>query len=528
MKMKKLLALVLALVMVLSLAACSKAPAGESTEAAKTEAAGTEAAGTEAAGTEAADTKAAEGSYPKLRLNMTSFTGEAPAHAQEVTDAINAQLREKAGAEVEFVWVGFADMRTQLNLLLTGGDDSLDILNSFWYAPLGELVANGQVAPLDDLLKSDGQDILKLYEPYQEVLDCGKVNGQIYGIPTFTAWSSPNIYLCFEEEAKGIEMHDIDTIDQLTEILVQLKEKNPDKYFIPGATEPYWVPKGIDYLGDTNYLGVLMDCTKDTTVTNYYESEYFKNFLDNVKIWKEKEIISPDSMSNPNPTLMSFQNKISYGTPGYGYNMTNTIYEANASQQYGANITGFEIGERLLTTGNINTYLYHVTSFCKEKEAAMRVLNLLYTDPEVAQIYTNGVKDVTYGINDKGQCCYVNGATDANSAGWSVGYAYANPNDFLTPTWDYQREDAYELMKQDNANAIPSLALGFTCDLSPVADQVGACANVIAQYYNPLMNGEVDIDEVLPQFQQALHDAGIDAIIAEKQKQLNAWLEAKK
>ena len=82
-------------------------------------------------------------------------------------------------------------------------------------------------------------------------------------------------------------------------------------------------------------------------------------------------------------------------------------------------------------------------------------------------------------------------------------------------------------MEKDNAEAIPSLALGFTCDLSPVADQVGACANVIAQFYNPLMNGEVDIDEVLPQFQQALHDAGIDAIIAEKQKQLDAWLASK-
>ena len=157
----------------------------------------------------------------------------------------------------------------------------------------------------------------------------------------------------------------------------------------------------------------------------------------------------------------------------------------------------------------------------------MRVLNLLYTDPEVAMIYTNGVEGITYGINDEGQCCYVNGATDATSAGWSVGYAYANPNDFLTPTWDYQRKDAYDLMAEDNKNAIPSKALGFTCDLTPVADQVSACVNVIAQYYNPLMNGEVDIDEVLPQFQQALHDAGIDAIIAEKQKQLDAWLASK-
>ena len=287
--MKKMLALVLALVMVFSLFACTSTPSGNDTTAApETTKAADETTKAADDGTTAAP--ATDGNYPKLRLNMTSFTGDPPTHAQEVQDALNAKLIEKgAAAEIEFVWVGFADMRTQLNLLLTGGDDSLDILNSFWYAPIGELVANGQIAPLDDLLKSSGQDILKLYEDYQVVLDCGKVNGVQYGIPTFTAWSSPNIYICFAAEAEGIEMKDIQTIDQLTEVLIKLKEKNPDKYFIPGATEPYWVPKGIDYLGDTNYLGVLMDCTKDTTVTNYYESDYFVNFLNNVKIWKEKE-----------------------------------------------------------------------------------------------------------------------------------------------------------------------------------------------------------------------------------------------
>ena len=31
----------------------------------------------------------------------------------------------------------------------------------------------------------------------------------------------------------------------------------------------------------------------------------------------------------------------------------------------------------------------------------------------------------------------------------------------------------------------------------------------------------------LPVFQKALHDAGIDAVIAEKQAQLDAWLAAK-
>ena len=130
--MKKLLALVLAFVMVFSLAACTKPAGNDQTDAPKTE----EAATTKAdSGETEATEPATDGSYPKLRLNMTSFTGDPPTHAQEVLDALNAKLIEKgAGAELEFVWVGFADMRTQLNLLLTGGDDSLDILNLHLFA----------------------------------------------------------------------------------------------------------------------------------------------------------------------------------------------------------------------------------------------------------------------------------------------------------------------------------------------------------------------------------------------------------
>lgn len=45
----------------------------------------------------------------------------------------------------------------------------------------------------------------------------------------------------------------------MTDAMISLKKANPDKYFIPGSTDPYWIPKSIDYFGDTNYLGVLTD-----------------------------------------------------------------------------------------------------------------------------------------------------------------------------------------------------------------------------------------------------------------------------
>ena len=54
--------------------------------------------------------------------------------------------------------------------MLTGGEDSIDIFSSFWYMPMSTLYANGQLAPLNDLLASDGQGILDLCQTNQVTL----------------------------------------------------------------------------------------------------------------------------------------------------------------------------------------------------------------------------------------------------------------------------------------------------------------------------------------------------------------------
>ena len=476
------------------------------------------------------DTAGDDGSYPVIRINETAFYGGPPANGDLIEDALNEILREKAHAEIEFVYVQMSDMKTQLNLLLTGGDDSLDLFSSFFYAGVSELVSNGQVMAIDDLLASDGQGIQEIFADYPEILDCGRVNGKLYGIPSVCAWTCENCYLVMEDIVDGADIElpeKISNLDELTPYLLQMKEANPDKYFIAGSSAPYWYPKTIDYLGDANYLGVILNPENSTKIENYYESEYFLNFLDNVKIWKENDLICPDPMSNDNQILGNLSNKITYGITGYDYNLENTIYEAEMQNSYDGSIVGTQIGEKYLTTANAGTYMWHITPFCKDPEAAMRVLNVLYTDPEAANILMNGLEGVTYVTDENGQLEYPEGVTNHQEAGWFAMYNAARPNGFLCPTWNYSRPDAYELLQEDNKNAIKSTALGFTPDFSPVSDQYAACANVIAQYYVPLINAVVDIDETLPVFQQALRDAGIEDIIAEEQRQFDEWLAAK-
>ena len=77
---------------------------------------------------------------------------------------------------------------------------------------------------------------------------------------------------------------------------------------------------------------------------------------------------------------------------------------------------------------------------------------------------------------------------------------------------------------RENKTCDKSLALGFSFDSTKVADQMTACANVVAQYYTPLMYGEVDIESTLPEFQAALKSAGIDDIIARnKHSLMHGW-----
>ena len=518
--MKRIISALLVCLLVLSLAACGGgAQSGNTANS-----------GNSKNDSSIGDTAGDDGSYPVIRINETAFYGGPPANGDLIEDALNEILREKAHAEIEFVYVQMSDMKTQLNLLLTGGDDSLDLFSSFFYAGVSELVSNGQVMAIDDLLASDGQGIQEIFADYPEILDCGRVNGKLYGIPSVCAWTCENCYLVMEDIVDGADIElpeKISNLDELTPYLLQMKEANPDKYFIAGSSAPYWYPKTIDYLGDANYLGVILNPENSTKIENYYESEYFLNFLDNVKIWKENDLICPDPMSNDNQILGNLSNKITYGITGYDYNLENTIYEAEMQNSYDGSIVGTQIGEKYLTTANAGTYMWHITPFCKDPEAAMRVLNVLYTDPEAANILMNGLEGVTYVTDENGQLEYPEGVTNHQEAGWFAMYTAARPNGFLCPTWNYSRPDAYELLQEDNKNAIKSTALGFTPDFSPVSDQYAACANVIAQYYVPLINAVVDIDETLPVFQQALRDAGIEDIIAEEQRQFDEWLAAK-
>lgn len=67
--------------------------------------------------------------------------------------------------------------------------------------------------------------------------------------------------------------------------------------------------------------------------------------------------------------------------------------------------------------------------------------------------------------------------------------------------------------------------MGFVFDSTPVQSAVNRCKTVTDKYHNVLMSGYLDPEDALPRFLAELEEAGIGAVITEKQAQLDTWLE---
>ena len=82
-------------------------------------------------------------------------------------------------------------------------------------------------------------------------------------------------------------------------------------------------------------------------------------------------------------------------------------------------------------------------------------------------------------------------------------------------------------IKEMNQTATPRPNSGFVFDKEPVANQIAAVTNVVAEYHNTLITGQnANVDQLVDEFVSELKSNGMDEIVEEAQRQLDAWREA--
>lgn len=458
---------------------------------------------------ESAETESTEDMYTVKILAYGDGTTEAE---QEISEAISEITREKIGVNVEITKGYTAD---ELNLMLTSGEP-MDIFPAMsWEVNFASIVNQGLVCPITDLLDEYAPETKASISDADWA--CVTINGEIYGIPMNKEKASSS-GICVRSdvvEELGIDLDTIKTFDDVEEMLMLVKE-NTDYYPMGSDAGNLVNILPCDDLGDG--LGVLENIfDDDLTVVDWYETDSYRDLVYMMYDWNQKGLIMPDATSNTEPSTSVLAANVFSVFANFKPGV-----ERQASNEAGIDLTCVDLYGATSATGSV-CLPYCIAASSEQPEKAMQVLELLYTDPEVANLFTNGIegKYWVYVDEENDVIDYPEGE-DMTTTGWST-YSWASPNQLITSIRKGDEVTLWDDLQEFNANAHDSAAKGFMWDNSKVMNEVTACQNVIEKYSQGLELGVLNPDETLDVFIQELKDAGIDTIVAEKQAQLDEW-----
>lgn len=504
--MKKIVALIL----VLCLALCMLAGCG----------------GTEAAS--AAGSATAEGSDEVFHMVMEVITyGFDDPDLKMVQDAVNEITVPKIGVEVEFLPVPIMNMASKLGMQVSGGE-KIDLTVAGLLTTPSRLAADGLLQPITQYV-AESEALTSLAEG---VLDAGMINGELYAYPGSNANGAQITFFYDKDLAEqyNIQLPDrLDTPEKWDDLLSQVKASGMEQYGITlgdgNACEYEWTP--FDALGDEAYAsyGVILDKDADAnTIVNYYETEEYMTKCKTHYDWQQKGYAVPDSNSNGYSTLDSMTQGMNFGFVSQGGVGMSTAYFSKIT---GKNIGAIPMSDINTKNGNVLNFCWGVPSTCEHPEKVVKFLELMFTDTDLANLLNYGIEGVHYVTREGSQIIDYPEGIDSSSCGYG-----AFVGSYGDATKIYQRAP----MTDEFVATIPdymypkapvSKYLGYTFDESPVSTELAAVNAAIGQYGPTLECGLVDPEEVIPEFISALKAAGIDTVIAENQKQLDAWLASK-
>ena len=481
------------------------------------------AASTASAGDSAAAEEGGNASYEQITYAFVSFN-TIPDDCSDVEEEINKITRDKIGVEVKLMPLSIADYSQQVSLAAQNGE--IDLFHTLGDLP--NAIATDMVLDITDMIDEYAPETKALLD--EGWLKTTSKDGRLYAIPTLKPFALQPMLIYRKDIAEelGLDMESVKSAEDLTAIFEQVKEARPEiTPLAPVSTGDSgmtrWIQK-VDFLSGDYFSPVGVIQGDDMTVKSFFELPDFVNYAHMVRDWYEKGLIMKDAATTTSAAaeLMSSGNYFAYSA-SYSYPLEDTA--ASLSAPSGHEVGAIALGDAYLGTSSINAVAQAVASTSEHPEAALKFLNLTYTDPDVINTMLYGIEGRDYVKNEDGTVSYPEGQ-DASTVPYTAQLSCGVLGNFFIQ-WPLQGSGSVESLAwedEQNHNAPASPAMGFTFDATNVRTQLTAVNNVIQQYLPGICCGSVDPDTAIAEFSKAFAEAGGEEINAEIQKQLDAWL----
>jgi len=439
---------------------------------------------------------------------------------EQIEELVNEITLPAIGCRVKIIDCPIGQ-HEELTKKINAGIEQVDIIETGLTTSLSSLASSGVLTELEDLLHEYAPD---LEQKEGRLLQATTINGHIYAL-------TANLY-CSRAEGIGynsdiaakynIVFPDKVDLDILTGVGKQLAESGSGIYLTTqGDGELSAIDSFYDmetFGGGFNY-GVIMNPLVSTDIVNLYETDEYRNYCRVMKKWRDLGYMPSDSLiSGQNGQYMfnSGQSFFQYSSVSPGTEMMDAHKELDFEEEY-IPITGNRITTRLA-----QEFAWGITRGCTHPEKAMELLNLIYTNADLANLLQYGRENIEYinlgdgviqPVSDEDGSLY--------SSYFSVFgdtmqmYHYASDSDNKT-------ESIKDFFEQSQTG----LTFGYVFQADDVFANIQAVQNVVNEYRPVLETGMADdSDLLLDEFLNALDAAGINEIIEENQKQLDEWLE---
>ena len=442
-------------------------------------------------------------------------SGDAPIDTAMVVEAANAYSAEKIGVEVELIFKN----EEQFGLGMQTGEPYDMTFTCDWANDFASNAYNEMFYDITDLVKTATPALYEaIDQKYWDV--AGSLNGVIYAVPTLKDMASQQFFRMDKEryEAIGIELPAAMSFADLEPMLKAYKENYDDLY-------PLMMGKG-GLTGMTNcaqwiagnYLCSpynLAGTDRENKIIPFWEAEELMERYQLLHKWYELGYINPDAA--PVESMgREVRASVRSGSAWAGY-------YSGYSSWGGMEVQGVSYSGPYMSTATMRGAMNAINAAASEEQAiaCLKYLELLNTDRQFRDILRYGVEGTHFNYVE------VNGnkvveRTEQGNNNWSMdGFVTGSVvNASCTSESYYDWNEIYA----DYANAIVSTLGTFTFDKTDVEAECAACSAVMEKYTAELVTGTLDIDAKIETIKAELIAAGIEAIQAEAQAQLDAYL----
>lgn len=503
---RRLAALGMAGVLTASMLAGCSTGSKETTEAVKTESSESGTKEESEAGTTAKDSSTDE----TVTVKWCVFGDKAQDHDMVMED-LNKKLKDKINIQLEMDVIPQGEFNDKMKLASTAGEDFDLVFTSNWLNSFDENISRDAFMPIDELFEQYGQGIKDSMPEW--LLDVAKVDGKLYAVPNQQVIARQLGVVIQKEYADkyGFDKTSLKDIRELEPFMDEIVKNEPalfaiDKRVDPAIEKEY---EGLATVANNSSAYIRKDDPEATLIpaTDVIE-EQMK--LDNE--WYKKGYIRQDIATVTDNSADVKANRyvcsLSAYKPGQG---------AEFSSRQGVEYIAVPIeGSYVQSTSGIET-MTAVNINSKNPEAAMKLLNLVYTDKEIFNELLFGLEGTHYTKTGENSVEPAEDSTYNYSA-----YAWKIGNQFNAWYLPGQEEGLWEETDKLNREAQVSVLRGFTFNPSNVQAELAQVSAVNKEYFNGQFTAN-DIDAFITEKKEKLEQAGLPVIVEELQKQIDTW-----